>query len=351
MDWGEVARGGHSKELMAFFRGCEDIHSAVDEVRSTPLHYAAVGGHVDIVKSFTSRTASVDPHDKYGRTPLYMAVLYRHEEVASVLLDNDADPNLACQCGTTTVSKAAEHGDMRILELLLKKGARTQTENLDGETPEYLAWHNGHDEATRIFRRYKTERLNKFRQAARKGSVPELKQLLDCEVGTGDRDRSGSSALDLAAENGRVEAVRFLLEVARVNPNDAKHRHTTALHRAAREGYEEVVNILLRHGARLDVYDKDKMTPLHRAAAWGRDPSITTICRFMRNSGCTGVTVDVRGPNGVTPLMLASRQGRITSILLLLDFGADASLKDWQGETAREKAYSYGHINVMKFLP
>jgi Ankyrin repeats (3 copies) len=71
-------------------------------------------------------------------------------------------------------------------------------------------------------------------------------------------ERDKRIALALAAQHGQVEAVRVLLEAgadaAGFTPPPG-HSHATPLHQAALYGHDEVANLLVQHGGRLDVRD------------------------------------------------------------------------------------------------
>jgi hypothetical protein len=89
--------------------------------------------------------------------------------------------------------------------------------------------------------------------AAALGRTGEIVRLLPS---AGDDERR--LALALASQHGRVDAVRALLE-ADVDPNGFSpiqgHAHATALHQAAGNGHQEIVQLLLDHGAHTDVRD------------------------------------------------------------------------------------------------
>jgi ankyrin repeat protein len=84
-------------------------------------------------------------------------------------------------------------------------------------------------------------------------------------------------ALALAAQFGRLEIVRALLDAAenpdRYNPAGA-HGHSTPLHQAALAGHVEVVRLLADRGARLDLKD----------TVWGGTPE-----NWARHNGKTEV--------------------------------------------------------------
>lgn len=52
------------------------------------------------------------------------------------------------------------------------------------------------------------------------------------------------------------------------------------MHIAAASGYDEVVEYLLDHGAKIDVVDHDKWQPIHAAACWGH------VCFNSSAGGC-----------------------------------------------------------------
>jgi ankyrin repeat protein len=70
--------------------------------------------------------------------------------------------------------------------------------------------------------------------------------------------------------------------------------------------------------------NKPGWTPLHYAATGG---SIPTIQLLLANHAY----IDAASPNGSTPLMMAAMYGTDTAVKLLLDSGADPTLKNDQG--------------------
>jgi len=110
--------------------------------------------------------------------------------------------------------------------------------------------------------------------AAERGSVAILKLLLEAGL-TKDPLAEG---LQLAAANGHVAAVEFLLvsKVSDVNQISTKFRHglvffgPTALWTASDAGHMNVVKLLLEWGAEVNAISLNK-TPLRRARLWGHD--------------------------------------------------------------------------------
>jgi ankyrin repeat protein len=72
----------------------EDLNLA-DYALDTPLHFASLGGSVDIVR-FLIETGNceIDAENAEKETPLHNAVENMHVEVVKLLLDAGANPNL-----------------------------------------------------------------------------------------------------------------------------------------------------------------------------------------------------------------------------------------------------------------
>lgn len=72
----------------------------------TPLHYAATGGHLEIMALLLDQNAYIDAASPNGTTPLMMAAEYGSAEAVKLLLDAGADPSLKNQLGLTAIDFA-----------------------------------------------------------------------------------------------------------------------------------------------------------------------------------------------------------------------------------------------------
>jgi uncharacterized protein len=150
----------------------------------------------------------------------------------------------------------------------------------------------------------------------------------------GERLAALGDNLDLngAAFHGHIELVQFLIESgADVNhplPDTGERPLHAALCKTGRPEFDDILKLLLDAGAdpnvtttpgvetggfMRDVYTKGE-TPLHRAAAFGSERTIT----LLREKGAI---VDARDANGETPLSWASWHLRPRPILRLLTYG------------------------------
>lgn len=190
------------------------------------LHTLADRGDADGLKRALGSAANSDIKDASGRTPLLLAVRKNHLNAAKVLFDAGADPNV-------------------------------QDRQLDSP----------------------------FLYAGAAGYV-EIVRLLAPRANTSVTNRYGGIALIPASERGHVETVRFLLEHTDTKVNHVNGLGWTALLEAIilSDGgprHQQVVELLIRHGADVNLADKDGVMPLEHASA----RRYTAIAAMLRKAG------------------------------------------------------------------
>ena len=116
------------------------------------------------------------------------------------------------------------------------------------------------------------------------------------------------------------------------------------MHHAAEEGDNEVIEALLEIGADANEVDSDGQTSLHLAASWGHASS----CRLLFHKG--GADIDARDDGGDTPLHEAARANELSTLLELLDLGADKDSRNKMGATPLILASHKGHNRICKAL-
>lgn len=152
------------------------------------------------------------------------------------------------------------------------------------------------------------------------------------------------------AVNTRTAAVsmmKFLLGLKRgkrVTVNKPAHdedRHT-ALHYAARHGNLEMIELLLKSGAKVsDLGGKDGESPLHTAAWW----NMVAATKLLIDKGAD---INLADNNGCTPLHIAAGRGNILVVNLLYEEGADHKATDGSGRTVLHHAASWGHVGLVE---
>lgn len=246
------------------------LAAQADEPVDGALADAAMNRDVASVRALLARGADVDAPGTYGAAALHWVVRVEDVATAGLLLDAGADANLQTPQGVAPLHVAIANADAALVRLLLAAGAD-----------------------------------------------PRL------------ADRMGEPPLLLAARVGSAEIVEVLLaHGARVDDRDPAYGQT-ALMVAAREGHADVVRLLLARGAAVNAQTRAGETPPFRLPG--------------DNAGSKGVGI-IRGgwpergmrqavPGAKTPLLYASREGRLGVARMLIEAGADLERADANGIT------------------
>jgi len=239
----------------------------------TALIFAAREGDLESTKALLEAGAQINQTSEYGWTPLLTAVNNRNYQLAKYLLDHGANPNLANKGGWTplylaTDNRNIEGGDypvpkadldhLEIIRALLDKGADVNAlvkENTLTRTIFTMQW-------------FFESGATAFLRAAQSSDVELMKLLLERGADPKIRTDYGDTALTLAGGIGWVdgvtyersakenlEAVRMLLDLG-LDPNAANSDGRSPLMGAALKGRNDVVQLLVDRGAKLDQRDR-----------------------------------------------------------------------------------------------
>lgn len=154
------------------------------------------------------------------------------------------------------------------------------------------------------------------------------------------RDERGQTALLIALKEESEKALKSLMAHPGLDVNLANPAGETPLMLAALRGRLDWAQALLKRGAAVN---RPGWTPLHYACS-GPDEGLVDWLLLQ------GAEIDARSPNGSTPLMLAAGYGGISSAERLLKAGADARLRNEQGQTAADFAERAGRDRLARQL-
>jgi ankyrin repeat protein len=90
----------------------------VNKTGWTPLHYAATGGHLDVIQILLEEHAYIDAESPNKSTPLMMAAKYGSLAAVKLLLEAGADPRLRNQLGLSAVDFAQQANRRDAAELI-----------------------------------------------------------------------------------------------------------------------------------------------------------------------------------------------------------------------------------------
>lgn len=141
------------------------------------------------------------------------------------------------------------------------------------------------------------------------------------------RNEKGEPALIVALREDSLKVASFLLTQRSVQVELRNPQGESPLMIAAIKGHLGPARQLIQRGAEVN---KTGWTPLHYAAS-RTEPDSVEMARLLLEHHAY---IDAESPNRSTPLMLAAMYGHADLVRLLLEEGADASLRNEQGMTA-----------------
>ena len=222
---------------------------------ATPVCYAIVGGHREIVELLISRGATIKP---YSKQLLGFAVGGNHVDLVQFLLENGTDPNKTPQV------MADRHELLGLLKSYGVMPADINTSNKMGWPPLVYA------------------------SRGDKGEHPEeVQRLLNLGANVDVRNYKGKTALHCAAKAGFVRVIEVLLK-NRVDVNATDKNGETPLFEAIRstikkvEKKVEVTSLLLSNGALINHGNHKGETPL-KLAQRSRRQEASEILRMLES--------------------------------------------------------------------
>jgi len=195
------------------------------------------------------------------------------------------------QTSTPALADAAEMQDGALIRGLLQEGVDVNAAQVDGMTA--LHWAVYHDDA----------------------DMAGLLVRSGADVNA--ENRYGVPPLSLASTNGNATVVSLLLG-AGADPNESLQGGETVLMTAARTGSLEAVKELLAKGADPNAQERREQTALMWAAAEGHAPVVEVLI-------AAGADVHATLGSGFTPMLFAVREGRIDVAPMLLEAGVDVN--------------------------
>ena len=120
----------------------------------TALHFAAFFADAQVVEFLVTRGAEVDARGTgwMTGTALHSAASRRRADIAQVLLDAGADPNVRQAKGWTPLHSGAHNGSAELVRMLLDAGADPSPADDDGATPVQLSEAEGHADTVALLR-------------------------------------------------------------------------------------------------------------------------------------------------------------------------------------------------------
>lgn len=243
--------------------GCE-IQSK-DGSGWNPLHFASHRGHYQVIERLLSGGVPATARTSRKESPLLLAVKGGHFPVAESLLRSEKGsslPSLEDERGQQPVHHAVRTGSLEIFELLMSNGGKINVENAFGWQPLHIATAYGH--------------------------IHLVERLL--QQGAAIEEKLGSTSIKKDQTHKIVEE-GYWAEARWPYPG------SRVLHLACEFGRDQIAQLLISKGAKMDVSCGEGWQPLHHATYFGSSALVETLLQG-------GVNPHVPTNEGKTPSTL-----------------------------------------------
>lgn len=196
------------------------------ESEDIPLIIACNKGYIEMVEFLIYKGADVNTINAIDMSPLNIAIMHGFNTIAKILINAGADISLHDGTGYAPLHCASKYGNTEIVRELLERGANIDQKTNYGYTALHIATiHNNPDGADILLNSNANidERMN---------------------------DIHRQTSLHRAINDGHYNIINVLLKY-KANVNIADSRGNTALHRAYMKKQPEIIDLIIRAGGDL----------------------------------------------------------------------------------------------------
>lgn len=315
----------------------------------TALNRAIDYNQIPVVELLLARGANVHHKDVFERGMLHSAAVNGQSEVLEVLLESDKtlDVNMQDVNGKTALHDAARNGFEPTVRVLLEYGGDPTIKDNYGRTPIYVAHEMNHTALVEMLR--EARRALKERREAQDVPAPlprtETGSIIQ-SPGRTDTEMSVNMTLPVwaLASSESIDELRTRPVTATPDEVNAQDPDIgdAALHYSAERNNPDIAQLLIEHGADLNLPNNYGRTPMHLAALY----KSVKVAEVLLDAGADFETKDQWGE---TPLRQALNTEQILSAILV-ERGAILPVKRSSLNALLEQAVMYGNEKAVRRL-
>ena len=322
---------------------------------------SAEGDRISTTSHISDSTIDVNCTLVNDITPLMIASSCGHTEIVEALLQVGANVNNTDIDGYSPLVYAITgHKSLQVIEQLLKVGAQPNV-FINGQSIADKVREEGREDIYRLLEQFNV--LNTTQKE--KEEEQQLQYFSKLTI-----------SIIEAAKIGNTEVVKLLLK-ENADVNIQNENGWTSLMLASLNGHSQVVELLLKANADVNIQDEDGWTALMIASLNGHTQVVKLLLKenadvnIQKENGWTvlmsaslnghntqvvelllkeNADVNIQNENGMTALMIASLNGHTQVVELLLKENADVNIQDKNGWTALMIASLNGHTQVIELL-
>ena len=292
------------------------------------LHTATCSDHMEMVRELLKRGANVDLQTILGYTALMDAAFSGNISILLVLLQHSANPDLQDVQGYTALMQAAGKGYEVNVTALLRAKANTELRTEKGKTALQWAESQGQTATAELIRQHAASPQD---AGAPLAAPPDHAKLLRDWQAVTD---SLPVEINVAAQRGELQKIVKWLRKGGLpdaiycgSTADGRPASFPLLNTASNFGHHEMVRVLLKRGASVDLPTSFGVTALMTSANAGHLSTASVLLQHSANP-------DLQDRHGMTALMMTSSNGKEACVKALLQAKANTELLEENGHTA-----------------
>ena len=141
-----AAKFGLVEVCESILKHLQDKNSKLDYLDGTPLHIAAIDGHISvcklIMKQFAKNNCEKNPRDNDGLTTFHFAAFHGRLEICELFMNTIRNKHPRTNKGDTPLHLAARNGHVKVCMLILQSVRCKNPRNHRGKTPLTTAREN-----------------------------------------------------------------------------------------------------------------------------------------------------------------------------------------------------------------
>lgn len=152
------------------------------------------------------------------------------------------------------------------------------------------------------------------------------------------------NALSRAVQDEDIDKVKSLIyRGARINAKEKEYENITALFIAVETGNKSITELLLRFGAKVNVRNSTKQTPIMMLDDDADEGLVALLVQY-------GASIDLTDEDGNTALIAAAKRSDVKAVKALLVAGADVNVVGEDGKTALIMAAYNDELEIVRAL-
>lgn len=301
--------------------------------QETPMHRAVIAGSkeaVEIYLKFYKKDASnfdIYQPDGFGNTLAHLAIIFSQRDIFSLLQEKKYCFDIPNEAGNLPAHLVGFAGYKDCYKKILKEYALEA--NSAGEVPLHIAVRNQHWKTSEYLRKEAPESITK-------------------------RNEDGNTPLHIAASVGWKDFLKSYFEEKKyfgIKNNFSE----SLLHLACQGRNVKVVNYLLEKGCDLSALNYEKENPLHDACFYQNIEIVEALLKRQLSYNDEDIInkPDIRGETPLQELLKKpvftdqEKERQLVIFELMLDYGADVSIKNERGEAFLHLVCLGNHVQLL----